>query len=461
MSRDTIFISHATPEDNEFAIWLASRLEMLGYKTWLDKNCLLGGEPIWQNIQDQIKNHAQKFLLVYSSHINDATGNLKDGIQKELSYAESIAKNESLKDFIIPLNIDPEAAFNEFIGANRLTQIIFYDWAEGLNKLIKKLNQDNIPINLKTINSSIINWYENHYISKCSIIRKEQKYFSSFWEIKNIPEFYYIYQFDTEKSAIAVYNNNLSSIVTKIGSSLITFDEQLNTKIDSNILFTPRCKNVFKINSQERHLNNKQAYPTNTDCDNALKSLLFKCLKSFFQTNNLINYQLANKRNAYYFQKSTPNITKIKFKYPFSPDKKKEIKTKGLVGIFDHDKYWHYGISYQTILSPIIGFSLKSHLIFTSDGQSKFFDQKKQHSYRRKKGKHFFNEEWRDMLLAFIQALKDKNEIIKVPISPFLFFEMAQYPAIFSCDYDYIDPAKEMTIDSIESYYYEDEEINE
>ena len=38
MARDTIFISHATPEDNEFSIWIASRLEMLGYKTWIDKD---------------------------------------------------------------------------------------------------------------------------------------------------------------------------------------------------------------------------------------------------------------------------------------------------------------------------------------------------------------------------------------------------------------------------------------
>jgi len=35
--RDTIFISHATPADNDFSIWIASRLEMLGYKVWIDK----------------------------------------------------------------------------------------------------------------------------------------------------------------------------------------------------------------------------------------------------------------------------------------------------------------------------------------------------------------------------------------------------------------------------------------
>lgn len=48
--RDTIFISHATPEDNDFSIWIASRLEMLGHKVWVDKEGLLGGERFWMTI---------------------------------------------------------------------------------------------------------------------------------------------------------------------------------------------------------------------------------------------------------------------------------------------------------------------------------------------------------------------------------------------------------------------------
>ena len=67
--RDTIFISHATPEDNEFTIWLASRLELLGYKVWIDKKELLGGETFWEIIESAIKINATKFLLVYSKNI--------------------------------------------------------------------------------------------------------------------------------------------------------------------------------------------------------------------------------------------------------------------------------------------------------------------------------------------------------------------------------------------------------
>ncbi len=49
------FISHANPEDNEFALWLGTRLTNAGYKVWVDVLTLLGGETTWRHIGDAIK----------------------------------------------------------------------------------------------------------------------------------------------------------------------------------------------------------------------------------------------------------------------------------------------------------------------------------------------------------------------------------------------------------------------
>ena len=103
--RDTIFISHATPADNEFSIWIASRLEMLGYKVWIDKKGLLGGERFWATIQKAL-DCSIKVLFVYSKNIVAEDGVLRQGIENELEYAKSIANQEGLQDFIIPLHID-------------------------------------------------------------------------------------------------------------------------------------------------------------------------------------------------------------------------------------------------------------------------------------------------------------------------------------------------------------------
>ena len=93
--RDTIFISHATPADNDFSIWIASRLEMLGYKVWIDKEGLLGGERFWATIQKAL-DRSIKVLFVYSKNIVTTEGILRQGIENELEYAKSIAAQDGL-----------------------------------------------------------------------------------------------------------------------------------------------------------------------------------------------------------------------------------------------------------------------------------------------------------------------------------------------------------------------------
>lgn len=73
--RDTLFISHATPDDNDFSIWIASRLEMLGYKVWIDKEGLLGGERFWATIQkalDRSKSFVRLFKNIVTAYSDKA-----------------------------------------------------------------------------------------------------------------------------------------------------------------------------------------------------------------------------------------------------------------------------------------------------------------------------------------------------------------------------------------------------
>jgi hypothetical protein len=41
--RTTVFVTHAAPQDNEFALWLSSKLAMAGYGVWVDRRRLRGG----------------------------------------------------------------------------------------------------------------------------------------------------------------------------------------------------------------------------------------------------------------------------------------------------------------------------------------------------------------------------------------------------------------------------------
>jgi hypothetical protein len=457
--RDTLFISHATPQDNDFAIWLASRLEMLGYKTWIDKNGLLGGEKFWQIIQNVIKDNAIKILFVYSANIRDVNENLKDGIDKELSYAESIASQEKINDFIIPLHID-NSQFNAFIGSNRLNHIPFnQNWADGLKQLLKKLEKDDVPNVTDIDESSFSEWYENEYISNCSIIDKSELFYTSWWQIDEMPPKFYMYQFHNEKQAKEILKSNENVPASRQANIISTFEENLNyavTRENETFEVLPETTYNFTLSDV---LNGFDAntFPQHRDVENYFKRLLSKVIFQLFKKKGLWRTELSNKKLAFYLPLYN-DLKPVKFHYPYSSTKKAP-KRKYICGKFETIGNWHFAVSPQTILFPFVGFSLKSHLVFTEDGFKIISDTKKTHSYRRRKGKRFFNEEWRDMLLAFLQGMKDENGEIKIQVSANEdFVKMKEWTEMFRSERGYIDPKTVMNLDKIENYVEEMEE---
>jgi hypothetical protein len=438
MTRDTLFISHATPEDNEFSIWLASRLEMLGYKIWLDKEKLLGGETFWLTIQNVIKNDTAKFLLVYSENICDKNGNLKEGIYKELSYAESIAKDEKIEDFIIPLHITKDSSFNKFIGSNILVHIPFSNnWAEGLNQLKEKLVQSSIPIETKQYNSTFANWYEDKYNSDCVITEKKEQLYSSWWEISEFPECIYIFIFHNTTIAEKIKEKNNLFPIGIISNILTSFNNNLDFFLQYEFGEYNNKPNKIKSYSVNDIIKGfeSDSFPYYRDVKNHFMNLLNLIINKIFSNRGLISYELSN-RIAYFMPKKE-SFTKVKFILPNTEINKK----KNIGGQYLDIGFWHYGISVKPLLFPFFGYSIKSHIIFTSDGKNVIADTKKQHSYRRKKCRRFFNDEWRSLQLAFIQNLKDLQGNIQLTVGEEnIIVKMEEWPILFQSNFGYIDP---------------------
>jgi hypothetical protein len=98
-------------------------------------------------------------------------------------------------------------------------------------------------------------------------------------------------------------------------------------------------------------------------------------------------------------------------------------KRKTLVGRY-YNSYWHYGVSAQVRLSPLLCFSLKSHILFSDDGLNIWSDDSKLHAARRSKGKRWFNEEWRDLLMAFLSSLSKGRDKVEMTLSEDFILEM-------------------------------------
>jgi len=467
--RDIIFISHATPDDNDFSIWLASRLQLLGYEVWIDRNALIGGEKFWQDIDQIIRNKAVKFLLVYSENIcqrdsNNSIipGQLKDGVYKEFSLAESIGKQHSLSDFIVLLNIDG-ATYNLFIGADRLNQIPFYEnWATGFNQLVKKLKSDNVPVDASN-DAGFGSWYENNYTVPNGIIQKNELYYSNWWPIDSLPAFFYIYEFASEKQAKALYNLKWEYPIGKISNHLISFNEYQHFEIEEEgTKISVKPQNIHKIKLANVFTGfDSSSFPTHRDAENHLKQLLKRVFHLMMKDRGMFWYEMSNKQLAYYFTPSNLSGLKVKFEFPHRISRK--IKSKKLIGKYKKLGTWHFAVSTKPILFPSLAFSLKSHIVFTNDGYKPWvkedgnIDKDKIHSHRRAKGKRFFNEEWRDMVLAFLNGIK-KDGVIEIALSNNFILTMSSMPELFWADFGYYEPKDNSRQGLLSIYDFEDAE---
>ena len=333
MVRDTIFISHATPEDNEFAIWLASRLQMMGYEVWLDKNSLLGGEKFWGDIEAVLRYRAIKVLLIYSTNIcqrDDSgqyvLGKLKSGILKELTLSKEIATENTIKDFIIPLNVD-QAPFNLFDGSETLNQIPFSEnWASGLSQLKKKLIGDTVPKIHDTSNTEFRHWYETSFVNPNGITKKKELYYSNWWAIKTLPEYFYIYKFQKKEQADTIAKQLKSFPIGKISNNLACFNFYnefvVIRKIESENEDENETENV-QIIPQETHKIKvldvllgfeRDSFPNHRDSENHLKKLLQVTFHQLMKNRKLYWYEMANKKiveEKEYLKKSSTNFLGI------------------------------------------------------------------------------------------------------------------------------------------------------
>lgn len=452
MARDTVFIGHATPEDNEFTLWLQSKLINEGYKCECDLSFLLGGEAdYWKNIQDFLTENTIKYILVVSNKTFE-----KQGVLDEWEHCRSLERPPlNLRDFIIPIKID-DSPFNARIGLNRRNIIPFDQfWGTGLKRLIKKLVADGVP-KQESNNLSINDWYENVYTNYAGIKENISDHFFSNWlAIPILPKKIYFYRFYNEDQATAVLNNNIVYPAIQHGTFIVTFQDSLEYFLTDKILRIEPVEKITKQCLEALEFYEGDEFPTFHDFRRLLVRLLKVCFEMHLENKGLLSYELANKKKCYYFEHKETNKAKGKFAIQ---GKEKNI---GVTGKY-FDSNWHYAISFHPLLHPEVCFSLKSHIIFSDNGKDAWVDKKKMHSARRKKGKTMHNKEWRDQLLAFLACIKNiETDQIEILVNNTESIIMPSSTVPFHANFSYTEPNDESRLEAIDSFidesdYYDD-----
>lgn len=441
--RNTIFISHTHSEkDNLFAQWLNAKLMLLGYDSWCELDRFVGGEECWLEIEDVLKNKTILFIVIISDDYCKKLRTGGSGVRMELNFAQ---KATTIPDGnILPILIDNFSLEDLPIELN---PIWFTDnknnWEIALKNIIEKLEKEKI-IKIKQSESVLSYWYKSKKIDN-TIIPKNEIYYSNWWGVENLPKTMYIFKYHNkfiskEVSMSEIYPSFYhGNHVCSFKSQLTEFSEKYEEDINLELI------QVFPIKIEEiiNGIYENDEYPTLKDAEYLLKRLLKKAVRFLLFDRELKTYELANKQSCFFYKNGIKEKNKVSYSY-----KNQKTKTKKLVGKY-LDDMWHFGVSFKVILYPYAAFSLKSHIVFSYDGKKMWEDKNKVHSARRKKGKRFFNEEWRDLLIAFLHSLADENGDILIPLTENFNIKMKKETIMFQSNFGYIEPKSKERLEVI------------
>jgi hypothetical protein len=150
--------------------------------------------------------------------------------------------------------------------------------------------------------------------------------------------------------------------------------------------------------------------------------LINKAFNQMMHDKHFQSYNLSSKKTGYWIEKD--KLSKDKYE-----------KTL-LVGIIKGNS-WHFGISaiVKIIPSPLLVIS--SHIFFTENGKKLIASKQRQIALRRKQGRNWWNDTWRNKLLAFVKYMSDddnsfslsvgKNEKIEISNTPIKFIGHRSY----------------------------------
>lgn len=464
--RTKIFISHATPGDNAFAVWLSSRLSMAGFDVWCDANKLLGGEDFWHEIEKTLRNETAKFLIAISGNAYSTSNTLRDGIAKELALADIVKKQIQDPHFIVPLRLD-NTSYGDFIIELIRTNGVdcSANWAAGLSRILEVFERDKVPKS-NAAAPSLTAWRTVHQHHTRAISDQPEELQSNWLPITRMPKTLYFYEspgirWSAEPRVIASQSTLPAFAHGRLLASFAMRDEmqeavgpEFPVRDRGNLLLANYLRGwTDNILGVEPH-----------DARNQVSSLIRQAWDVRMQSLGLWDYELANGQLAWWFPRNVPEDGQLRFT-DFNGKQRKRTSTgiKGQkvlpTGESVPRNYWHLGFTAQPTLGDNSVLKLRSRIILSEDGSAPIANKTRLNGLRRSLTKMWFNDRWRGLLRGFVDFVADGQEEISLPVSAEEQIVISPKLLAFSLDHGISsDPVNENLSDELAETYDQEEQ---
>jgi hypothetical protein len=403
-ARSALFISHASPEDNSFTIWLGAKLSALGYEVWADVLSLRGGDDWQRKLEHALRHRARKVLLVGNPAAVE-----KQGVRNEIQIASNVARLIKDNEFIIPLRV---AAFDApFLIAHAQYIDFQRGWALGLAELLKTLNETyNVP-RLAGDASGI--WRDVHLLHAKSVVEQPERLISNWLSISQLPTTVRLFDFKGGVSigqAQARIKDALWPVVPyKRGFLSLAPSFDLQDHFGPNLPLEQIAETDL-VDFLDAGW--KQQDIEVRDARNQFTDLARQALERRLRERGLKEYALSERQIAWWPSTETGPTNMVSFRWD-GISGRRQIQGHSA----KRNMNWHFGVSVAARSGPIRHVRVIGRLIFTIDGLTPFADPRRSHRLRLSFAKAWRNARWRDMLLAFLYWLAEGKDEFIVPTS--------------------------------------------
>lgn len=405
IARTKLFISKATPGDDAFTLWLATRLEAEGYEVFADILDLDAGDAWRRKITANLQKQSFKMLLCCSDETLQ-----RDGVLEEIEIAKDLTRSLDDPNFIIPLKLK---RFEKLFGIAGLQYIDFeQSWADGLVKLLKSLERQNVPKQTTPIIQQ--GWADYQRRRAVTLIAEPEVLTSNWLRILSAPDDLNLIapKGVTSPRAMKSLMTEFPFPLVPFGSGFITFAEP----VDFEEHFTTmgafeRLGGVsFSTFSNEGWLEQDIEY---FDARRMISNLLRQAWETHLKKQGFHAHDFANGTGHIVTQDQIALNKRIP--WGRQGDRRLSVlrnKSKG--------KVWEYGVSAQPSLFPFPHFRLKGRVLFSEvDAKLRaaiIDDHRIQHKFRRSVCGSWRNRAWHGRLMAFMEVLAGESPYVSLPV---------------------------------------------
>lgn len=405
--RDTIFISHANPADNDFTAWLGGRLAAMGYRTWADFERAPGGTKHWQKIQSAIRQNAAKVLVVMSRAACDA-----EGVENEIMIAKGVEKEEGLERFIVPIKIGDLLASEVHPQLNNRIYISFQrNWGDGLRQLLDEFRDEGVPTPSYTEES--VQLFSTILKNGADTLTdREESAFASWLPVRGLPNLC-VYEFGSTvgKPAERLADSGIPAYT--FGDYVLSFAKP--SAFPSHLDIEARPLQSMEVDATAwLDDGSPQTKMTRGDRRRAFNGLMNSVWSTAMSQRGFVARQVAHDWAYFLPSDGGANITQ-RYSDPL-------CRATGPVTLVGYSKkwqrHWHAAISARSELDPWPHYALRLHVVFTVDGCEAEEDPKRAMRLRRRFCKSFWNDRWRRILYALLTRISTDGESLDFPTGP-------------------------------------------